>query len=140
MPVLVLAHVCLQVYQLFHHIPYLHKALFRQCRSKTWLEIYRKYNKSCKNKKELILIKNCISLTLSELFFFFSNSNKRRAYRISKLIDVKNNAALPVGESHVIFLYELLSMLEVSIEMGMLIDSRISVSGVLKKGRGKVSK
>ena len=39
-----------------------------------------------------------------------------------------------------IFLYELLSMLEVSIEMGMLIDSRISVSGVLKKGRGKVSK
>lgn len=33
-----------------------------------------------------------------------------------------------------IFLYELLSMLEVSIEMGMLIDSRISVSGVQEKG------
>ena len=31
-------------------------------------------------------------------------------------------------------------MLEVSIEMGMLIDSRISVSVFLKKGKGKVSK
>lgn len=65
---------------------------------------------------------------------------KRRAYPISELVGIKSNTTLPIGESHVALLYELSLLLEVSIEMGMLIDSKVFVLLLLwKKKKGEWS-